>query len=185
MRLDAIARELAGIPRLVNVPGLMVFIFLMRTVTVAALFHFFNSRLIEATHVVFECGPNCGCGPTCVNRTSQRGLRYRLEVFRTPKKGWVVRSWDFIPSGAPRQQQDGSLPVIQNVDKITEQRSENVPDFCIDAAHVMLFAADNIPPLQELTYDYGYALDRVYGPDGKVKRMACYCGAEGCRKRLF
>jgi len=37
-------------------------------------------RLIEAKDVVFECGPNCGCGPECVNRTSQRGLQYRLEV---------------------------------------------------------------------------------------------------------
>lgn len=37
-------------------------------------------RLVEAKDVVFECGPNCGCGPGCVNRTSQRGLRYRLEV---------------------------------------------------------------------------------------------------------
>ncbi|KAL4367165.1 hypothetical protein GQ457_05G011630 [Hibiscus cannabinus] len=215
-----------------------------------------GGRLIEAKDVVFECGPNCGCGPSCVNRTSQRGLRYRLEVFRTPMKGWAVRSWDFIPAGAPvceyigeltrteeldsvsennyifdidclqtmrglggreRRQQDGSLPVIQNVDKVDEQRSENVPEFCIDAgsigniarfinhscepnlfiqcvlsshqdvklARVMLFAADNIPPLQELTYDYGYALDSVFGPDGKVKRMACYCGAEDCRKRLF
>ncbi|KAE8689420.1 Histone-lysine N-methyltransferase, H3 lysine-9 specific SUVH4 [Hibiscus syriacus] len=215
-----------------------------------------GGRLIEARHVVFECGPNCGCGPSCVNRTSQRGLRYRLEVFRTPKRGWAVRSWDFIPAGAPvceyigelmrteeldsvsennyifeidclqtmrglggreRRQQDGSFPVIQNEDEIDDQRSENVPEFCIDAgsigniarfinhscepnlfiqcvlsshqdvklARVMLFAADNIPPLQELTYDYGYALDSVYGPDGKVKRMACYCGAEGCRKRLF
>lgn len=37
-------------------------------------------RLIEAKDVVFECGPLCGCGPSCVNRTSQRGLKYRLEV---------------------------------------------------------------------------------------------------------
>ncbi|KAK8716906.1 hypothetical protein V6N13_044197 [Hibiscus sabdariffa] len=191
-----------------------------------------GGRLIEAKHVVFECGPNCGCGPSCVNRTSQRGLRYRLEVFRTPKKGWAVRSWDFIPAGAPvceyigeltrteeldnvsennyifdidclqtmrglggreRRQQDGSLPVIQNEDKVDEQRSENVPEFCIDAgsigniarfinhscepnlfiqcvlnshqdvklARVMLFAADNIPPLQELTYDYGRLQEAV------------------------
>lgn len=41
---------------------------------------FSPARLIEAKDVVFECGPNCGCGPGCVNRTSQRGLRYRLEV---------------------------------------------------------------------------------------------------------
>ena len=37
-------------------------------------------RLVEAKAVVFECGPQCGCGPSCVNRTSQRGLKYRLEV---------------------------------------------------------------------------------------------------------
>jgi len=37
-------------------------------------------RLVEAKDVVFECGPKCGCGPGCVNRTSQKGIRYRLEV---------------------------------------------------------------------------------------------------------
>lgn len=37
-------------------------------------------RLIEAKDVVFECGAGCGCGPACVNRTSQRGLKYRFEV---------------------------------------------------------------------------------------------------------
>lgn len=39
--------------------------------------------------------------------------------------------------------------------------------------------------MQELTYDYGYALDSVLAPDGNVKQMPCYCGAEDCRKRLF
>ena len=80
-------------------------------------------------------------------------------------------------------------------------------------ARVMLFAADNIPPLQvthflyfthqficgifsnilinlfdclqELTYDYGYELDSVLDSDGKIKQMPCYCGASYCRKRLF
>ncbi|KAI6677387.1 hypothetical protein NL676_038183 [Syzygium grande] len=59
-----------------------------------------GGRLIEAKDVVYECGPNCGCGPDCLNRVSQRGIRYRLEVFRAPRKGWAVRSWDFIPSGS-------------------------------------------------------------------------------------
>ncbi|KAK4603111.1 hypothetical protein RGQ29_011904 [Quercus rubra] len=215
-----------------------------------------GGRLIEAKDVVFECGPNCGCGPDCLNRTSQRGLKYRLEVFRTPKKGWAVRSWDFIPSGAPvceytgilmqtedtdsvsennyifdidclqtmrglggreRRFGDVSVPTIISSDRHDDLRSESVPEFCIDAgstgniarfinhscepnlfvqcvlsshhdiklARVMLFAADYIPPLQELTYDYGYALDSVYGPDGKIKQMACFCGAPDCRKRLF
>lgn len=217
-----------------------------------------GGRLVEAKAVVFECGPKCGCGPDCINRTSQRGLKYRLEVYRTPKKGWAVRSWDFIPAGAPvceyigvlrrtedldnacdnennfifdidclqtmrglggreRRLRDVSISTIYNSDRPDDQRVENTPDYCIDAgavgnvarfinhscepnlfvqcvlsshhdlklARVVLFAADNIPPLQELTYDYGYELDSVHGPDGKVKQMACYCGAEGCRGRLF
>ncbi|WVZ05248.1 hypothetical protein V8G54_018594 [Vigna mungo] len=214
-----------------------------------------GGRLVEAKDVVFECGPKCGCGPGCVNRTSQKGLRYRLEVFRTAKKGWAVRSWDFIPSGAPvceytgilartedmdsmlennyifeidglqtikglggreRRSQDGEIPE-DILNKYEDPSSESVPEFCIDAgstgniarfinhccepnlfvqcvlsthddlrlARVMLFAADNIPPLQELTYDYGYALDSVLGSDGKIKQMPCYCGAADCRKRLF
>ncbi|XP_043687257.1 histone-lysine N-methyltransferase, H3 lysine-9 specific SUVH4-like [Telopea speciosissima] len=214
-----------------------------------------GGRLIEAKAVVFECGPNCGCGSGCVNRTTQRELKYRLEVFRTPKKGWAVRSWDSIPSGAPVCQYTGTLKrtddldnVSENnfifeidclqtmkgldgrerrlgdvniptyhLDKIDDKKSETVPEFCIDAgsvgniarfinhscepnlfvqcvlsshhdiklARVMLFAADNIPPLQELTYDYGCAIDSVIGPDGNIKKMPCYCGAVDCRKRLY
>ncbi|XP_010682904.2 histone-lysine N-methyltransferase, H3 lysine-9 specific SUVH4 [Beta vulgaris subsp. vulgaris] len=215
-----------------------------------------GGRLVEAKAVVFECGPKCACGSSCINRTSQKGLRYRFEVFRTPKKGWGVRSWDYIPAGAPiceytgmlrrsdeadsvlennfifdidclqtmkgldgRQMrlQDVSIPSDSLLEKPEEKVVDSNVEFCIDAgvtgnlarfinhscepnlfvqcvlsshhdiklARVMLFAADNIPPLQELTYDYGYGLDSVIGLDGKVKQMTCYCGAEGCRKRLF
>ncbi|KAB2625023.1 histone-lysine N-methyltransferase [Pyrus ussuriensis x Pyrus communis] len=214
-----------------------------------------GGRLIEAKAVVFECGPNCGCGPGCVNRTSQRGIKHRLEVFRTDYKGWGVRSWDFIPSGAPVCEYTGVLRKTDEVDGLLgneyifeidcwhtmhgigsrEKRmcdvtipngdaesgfsklSESEPEFCIDAgshgnvaryinhscepnlfvqcvlsshrdvrlARIVLFAADNIPPLQELTYDYGYELDSVVGLDGKIKRLACHCGAVGCRKRLY
>ncbi|XP_059640250.1 histone-lysine N-methyltransferase, H3 lysine-9 specific SUVH4-like [Cornus florida] len=211
-----------------------------------------GGRLIEPKAVVFECGPNCGCGPSCVNRTSQRGLKYRLEVFRTPKKGWAVRSWDYIPAGAPVCEYIGVLMKTDEIDTafennyifdidclqtmkgldgrerrfrdvslptsyLDDHKSDIVPEFCIDAgsrgniarfinhscqpnlfvqcvlsshhdvklARVVLFAADNIPPLKELTYDYGYVLDSVTGPDGKIRKLACYCGASDCRKRLF
>ncbi|KAK4346150.1 hypothetical protein RND71_032489 [Anisodus tanguticus] len=280
-----------------------------------------GGRLIEPKAVVFECGPNCGCGPACVNRTSQKGLRYRLEVFRTPNKGWGVRSWDYIPSGATICEYIGFLKKIDQIDpaadnnyvfdidclqtmegldgreasvqifdcsdflflfsyvidissrisqrafpillcqrsgirtiqfspiwalvllfgfvflstydflqrrlgevslpgywqKDVEKTSDGGPEYCIDAvsvgnvarfinhscqpnlfvqcvlsthhdiglARVVLMAADNIPPLQELTYDYGYILDSVMDRDGKVKQMSCHCGAADCRKRLF
>ncbi|PIA32806.1 hypothetical protein AQUCO_04300022v1 [Aquilegia coerulea] len=178
-----------------------------------------GGRLIEAKAVVFECGPKCGCGPSCVNRTSQHGLKYRLEVFRTPNKGWAVRSWDFIPSGAPICEYTGTLMRTNDLDNISgnefifeidclqtmkgldgrekrpgvlplptsshleindDKKTESFAEYCIDAgttggvarfinhscepnlfvqcvlsshhdiklARIMLFAADNIPPLQ-------------------------------------
>ncbi|MCO5594102.1 hypothetical protein L7F22_048123 [Adiantum nelumboides] len=48
---------------------------------------------------------------------------------------------------------------------------------------IWFFAAETIRPLQELSYDYGYALDSVV-KNGKVKILPCYCGAHACRKRL-
>ncbi|XP_075106687.1 histone-lysine N-methyltransferase, H3 lysine-9 specific SUVH4 [Nicotiana tabacum] len=213
-----------------------------------------GGRLIEPKAVVFECGPNCGCGPACVNRTSQKGLRYRLEVFRTPNKGWGVRSWDYIPSGATiceyigflmktdlidpaaensyvfdidclqtmkgldgRERRLGEVSLPGSWQKDVEKTSDGGPEYCIDAvsvgnvarfinhscqpnlfvqcvlsshhdiglARVVLMAADNIPPLQEFTYDYGYVLDSVMDRDGKVRQMACHCGAADCRRRLY
>ncbi|XP_062155904.1 histone-lysine N-methyltransferase, H3 lysine-9 specific SUVH4-like isoform X2 [Alnus glutinosa] len=178
-----------------------------------------GGRLVEPTDVVFECGPRCGCGPSCLNRTSQQGLKYELEVYRTENKGWAVRSRDFIPSGAPvceyvgilrkndeldnvsgndyifdidcwqtmneiggreRRLRDVSLPLSGHAEERHGKISENGPEFCIDAgsygnvarfinhscepnlfvqcvlsshhdvrlARVILFAADNIPPMQ-------------------------------------
>ncbi|CAN6471876.1 unnamed protein product [Victoria cruziana] len=215
-----------------------------------------GGRLVVAKDVVYECGPNCGCGPDCINRISQQDIRYRLEVFRTPSKGWGVRSWDSIPSGAPvceyigilmraddiddssennfifeidclqtmkgidgRQRRFGDVSkhIVVPPDLVEGKKAESLPEYCLDAvsignvsrlinhscepnlfvqcvlsshhdmklARVVLFAADNIPPLQELTYDYNYLLDSVVGPDGKVKKLLCHCGTTDCRKRLY
>ncbi|TYJ43671.1 hypothetical protein E1A91_A03G168600v1 [Gossypium mustelinum] len=162
-----------------------------------------GGRLFEAKDVVFECGPNCGCGPECVNRSSQQGLKYQLEVYRTKEKGWAVRSSDFIPSGAPVCEYVG---ILRKNDEL-EDISENDYIFEIDCWHTMkgiggrecilsshhdvrlarivLFAADDIPRMQELTYDYNYAIDSVIGPDGKTKQLPCFCGTSECRKRLY
>ncbi|XP_057799465.1 uncharacterized protein LOC131015206 [Salvia miltiorrhiza] len=51
--------------------------------------------------------------------------------------------------------------------------------------HVMLFAMENIPPLQELTYSYNYSLGQVHDSEGNVKVKSCYCGAAGCSGRLY
>ncbi|KAM6589787.1 hypothetical protein CsatA_012392 [Cannabis sativa] len=214
-----------------------------------------GGRLVEPMDVVFECGPQCQCGPKCVNRTSMRELKHRLEVYRTPKKGWAVRSWDYILPGSPVCEYVGVIRRSDELDNVSENDyifeidgwqtinemegrerrlrdvslpqnhtvrrkgkiSECAPEFSIDAgsfgnvarfinhscepnlfvqcvlnshhdlrlARVVLFAADSIPPMQELTYDYGYILDSVVGPNGKIKKSPCYCGEPDCRKRLY
>lgn len=51
--------------------------------------------------------------------------------------------------------------------------------------HIMFFAADNIPPLQELTYHYNYTIDQVRDSGGNIKRKDCYCGSAECSGRLY
>ncbi|GAA0154619.1 histone modifying enzyme [Lithospermum erythrorhizon] len=51
--------------------------------------------------------------------------------------------------------------------------------------HVMLFAADNIPALQELTYDYNYSVGQVRDSNGNIKMKDCYCGSTVCSGRMY
>ncbi|CAO2039905.1 unnamed protein product [Urochloa humidicola] len=55
---------------------------------------------IEEKPLIYECGPSCKCPPTCRNRVSQHGTKFRLQVFKTNSMGWGVRTLDFIPSGS-------------------------------------------------------------------------------------
>ncbi|KAG2619590.1 hypothetical protein PVAP13_3NG122700 [Panicum virgatum] len=201
-------------------------------------------RLVEPKAVIYECG----------TKTSQQGLKYRLEVFKTEAKGWGVRTWDTILPGAliceytgvlrrttevegflennyifdidclqtikgldGREQRAGSELHIASLNSEHDLEASQAPEYCIDAgsvgniarfinhscqpnlfiqcvlsshsdvklAKIMLFAADTIPPFQELSYDYGYHLDSVTGADGQIVKLACHCGTPDCRKRLY
>jgi euchromatic histone-lysine N-methyltransferase len=60
----------------------------------------FNGAVVHAKPLIFECGPSCKCPPSCHNRVSQLGMKIPLEVFRTAKTGWGVRSLRSIPAGS-------------------------------------------------------------------------------------
>ncbi|XP_026419046.1 histone-lysine N-methyltransferase, H3 lysine-9 specific SUVH5-like [Papaver somniferum] len=51
--------------------------------------------------------------------------------------------------------------------------------------HIMLFAGDNISPLQELTYDYNYVVDSVHDSAGNIKIKECHCGSIECTGRMY
>ncbi|XVE63830.1 hypothetical protein DITRI_Ditri07aG0052300 [Diplodiscus trichospermus] len=60
----------------------------------------YEECIMRAKPHVIECGPSCKCFTSCINRVSQRGIRFPLEVFKTKRKGWGVRSRSFIPCGS-------------------------------------------------------------------------------------
>ncbi|WOL03000.1 histone-lysine N-methyltransferase, H3 lysine-9 specific SUVH4-like [Canna indica] len=209
----------------------------------------FNGAIVQAKPLVYECGPSCKCPPSCHNRVSQRGIQIPLEIFRTNKMGWGVRSLYSIPSGSFICEYVGELLKDTEADKRsndeylfdighnyddhslweglpslipelnTSSQCDTVDDvgFTIDAAeygnvgrfinhscspnlyaqnvlydhddrripHIMLFAAENIPPLQELTYHYNYTIDEVHDAEGNIKKKDCYCGSPECTGRLY
>ncbi|KAJ8768456.1 hypothetical protein K2173_021609 [Erythroxylum novogranatense] len=180
-----------------------------------------NGFLLRGKPLVFECGTYCKCPPKCRNRVSQRGLRNRMEVFRSRETGWGVRSLDLIHAGAficeyagvvlTRDQaavfamngdsliypsrfsnrwvewgdlsqiypeyQCPSYPLVPPLDfAIDVSRMRNVACYISQSSnpnvlvqyvlydhnnlmfpHLMLFAMENIPPLTELSLDYGVA----------------------------
>ncbi|KAJ8299143.1 hypothetical protein KUTeg_023203 [Tegillarca granosa] len=60
-----------------------------------------NRRLKEPLVTgVYECNANCKCDSRCHNRVAQNGLRVRLQVFKTEKKGWGLRCLDDVPAGS-------------------------------------------------------------------------------------
>ncbi|PON48316.1 histone H3-K9 methyltransferase [Parasponia andersonii] len=195
-----------------------------------------NGAVVEAKPLVYECGPCCKCPPSCHNRVSQHGIKFKLEVFKTKSRGWGLRSQNFIPSGSFICEYVGELLKEEEAEKRTDRDeylfdigknyddkslcNEEVEDeggFTIDAAdygnagrfinhsctpnlyaqnilfdhedksipHVMFFATEKIPPLQELTYDYNYIIDQVRDSSGNIKKKSCFCGSPECTGRLY
>ncbi|KAF1871899.1 hypothetical protein Lal_00012116 [Lupinus albus] len=180
--------------------------------------------LVRGKPLIFECGPFCRCPPHCRNRVTQKGLKNRLEVFRSRQTGWGVRSLDLIHAGAFICEYAGVVLTKEQAQILTmsggdssihpNQFSErwaewgdvsqvysdyvrpsypSVPplDFSLDVStmrnvacymshsstpnvfvqfvlydhnnlmfpHAMVFAMENIPPMRELSLDYGIADD--------------------------
>lgn len=51
--------------------------------------------------------------------------------------------------------------------------------------HIMFFACEDIPPMQELSYHYNYTIDGVHDSNGNIRKKNCYCGSIECTGRLY
>ncbi|KAK4364485.1 hypothetical protein RND71_015843 [Anisodus tanguticus] len=193
-----------------------------------------NGAIVEINPLVYECGPSCGCPPSCYNRLSQHGIKLPLEIFKTDTRGWGVRALTSISSGTFICEYAGKLledteadrrvgadeylfDIGQNYSGCAINSLAEEGGYTIDAAHygnigrfinhscspnlyaqnvfydhedkkmphIMLFAADNIPPLKELSYHYNYSVDQVFDSDGKIKVKRCFCGSSDCTGRMY
>ncbi|XP_042515146.1 histone-lysine N-methyltransferase family member SUVH9-like [Macadamia integrifolia] len=182
-----------------------------------------NGILLMGKPLILECGSFCCCPPTCQNRVTQKGVKHRLEVFRSRETGWGVRSLDLIPAGSFICEYTGVVLAREQVALFTMNGDSlvypsrfpkkwvewgdlsqvfsefmrpaypSIPplNFAVDVStmrnvacyfshssspnvmvqyvlydhlnilypHLMLFAMENIPPLRELSLDYGVADD--------------------------
>ncbi|XP_021864963.2 histone-lysine N-methyltransferase SUVR5 isoform X2 [Spinacia oleracea] len=55
--------------------------------------------VLEENYLIYECSHLCKCSSKCPNRVLQNGVRVKMEVFKTLKKGWAVRACENILRG--------------------------------------------------------------------------------------
>ncbi|XP_069822737.1 histone-lysine N-methyltransferase SETMAR [Dendropsophus ebraccatus] len=61
--------------------------------------NYLDHRLHSAQKPILECNVLCHCRETCVNRETQQGLQFQLQVCEVPGKGWGLFTQENIPSG--------------------------------------------------------------------------------------
>ncbi|XP_012567548.1 histone-lysine N-methyltransferase, H3 lysine-9 specific SUVH5-like [Cicer arietinum] len=76
-----------------------------------------NNVIVASGGVIHECGPYCKCSADCPNRVSQKGIKFNLEISRTERKGWGVRSRATIPAGSFICEYIGEVIEDDEVDK--------------------------------------------------------------------
>uniref|UniRef100_A0A0D9Z6I2 SET domain-containing protein n=1 Tax=Oryza glumipatula TaxID=40148 RepID=A0A0D9Z6I2_9ORYZ len=118
--------------------------------------------------MIYECNDSCACTINCSNRVVQRGSYLHFEVFKTMDRGWGLRSWDPIPAVIDKDslvEEDEYIfePVMY------DHGDEGYP-------HIAFFAIKNIPPMTELTYDYGQS-----NGSGCRRPKICICQSHMCK----
>uniref|UniRef100_A0A1A7YZC5 Euchromatic histone-lysine N-methyltransferase 1b n=2 Tax=Iconisemion striatum TaxID=60296 RepID=A0A1A7YZC5_9TELE len=115
----------------------------------------------EEPPLIFECNHACSCWRTCKNRVVQNGIRTRLQLFRTSKKGWGVRALQDIPQGTFVCEYVGEI--------ITESEAE------LRQNDAYLFSLDDKPEDQ-------YCIDaRYYGNISRFLNHMCEPNLFACR----
>ncbi|KAE8355549.1 hypothetical protein BDV28DRAFT_34470 [Aspergillus coremiiformis] len=96
---------------------------------------------LKRTTMILECGAQCTCDESCWNRVVQRGRTVRLEIFNTGRRGFGLRSPDYIRKG---QFIDCYLGEV--IDKKSADVREEI---ALKRGHSYLFGLDFFPEVEE------------------------------------
>ncbi|GJT14671.1 histone-lysine N-methyltransferase family member SUVH9-like protein [Tanacetum coccineum] len=151
-----------------------------------------NGLLVRGKPLIFECGPHCRCPPGCQNRVSQKGVRNRdalvfLNKFEERWAEWGDLSQIFTDYVRPSYPSIPPLDYGMDVSRVRNLACYMNHCACLNVLvqlvlyehshyafpHLMLFAMENIPPLRELSLDYGAA-----PPDEASLKLAIYNGKQ-------
>ncbi|CAJ2512658.1 Uu.00g007770.m01.CDS01 [Anthostomella pinea] len=76
-----------------------------------------RSEILSTRNPIYECHESCACGPDCPNRVVERGRKIPLQIFRTPNRGWGVRSTSDIKRGQFIDKYMGEIITAEEADR--------------------------------------------------------------------
>ncbi|KAL7628302.1 Histone-lysine N-methyltransferase, H3 lysine-9 specific dim-5 [Parahypoxylon ruwenzoriense] len=114
-----------------------------------------RSKILTSRDPIYECHESCACGLDCPNRVVERGRKIPLQIFRTPNRGWGVRSTVDIKKG---QFVDKYMGEIITAQEASRRRAES---HIAQRKDVYLFALDKFSDPD--SYD-----ERLRGPPLEV-----------------
>jgi histone-lysine N-methyltransferase SUV39H len=106
----------------------------------------------EQRHPIYECNPNCACGPGCKSRVVQKGRKVPLTIFKTPNRGWGVRCDEELIQGefvdtyigeiitneeAGRREKTGSVDKQSYLYSLDKWINDEYPDLTEDTCYVV------------------------------------------------
>ncbi|XP_070534520.1 histone-lysine N-methyltransferase EHMT2-like [Ptychodera flava] len=98
-------------------------------------------NILTGTPLIFECNRRCRCYVSkCFNRVVQKGMQYQLQIYRTEKTGWGIRSMEFIPRGSFVCEYVGELITDEQADLradtyLFDLENKNYDVFCLDGRY--------------------------------------------------
>lgn len=112
----------------------------------------YTSHIPTSSPVICEVTPCCKCSFCCTNGVTQRGVAFKLEVFRTKFKRWGVRSRSYIRKGSFVCEYIGEVLHDKEVEKRINNSDCNY-SFEGGSAHFLSFAQAGTSDVDNFTID--------------------------------